>query len=161
MMPGLADGSPFETLSLTALRRDKPLFPVLLDEARQLYAEAETAGTVIHTAMGTSWERFGPPRRKRDLGSVVLDNGVAERIELDLKAFMCRAKWYAERGQVYPALGNVDPLAEPHFIHAQAFHIVGDTFFTVLQVAGSLLSSRLLPPASITTSLSSTSRNAA
>ncbi|KAG9037387.1 hypothetical protein FRB95_005676 [Tulasnella sp. JGI-2019a] len=101
MMPGLSDGAPFETLNLTALRRDKPLFPVLLEEARRLYTEAETSGTVIHTAMGTSWERFGPPRRKRDLQSVVLDDGVSERIEADLKAFMGRAKWYAERGLPY------------------------------------------------------------
>lgn len=101
MAPGFSpDGQsqPFETLSLTALRRDKPLFPVLLDEARQLYAEAESSGTVVHTAMGTSWERFGPPRRKRDVESVVLADGVAERIENDLSAFMGRAKWYADRG---------------------------------------------------------------
>lgn len=110
-MPGFSDGAPFETLNLTALRRDKPLFPVLLEEARQLYAEAETSGTVIHTAMGTSWERFGPPRRKRDLNSVVLDDGVAERIEADLKAFMGRAKWYAERG-VYRSRGSHLPAPE-------------------------------------------------
>ncbi|KAG8904782.1 hypothetical protein FRB99_001214 [Tulasnella sp. 403] len=101
MMPGPTDGRPFETLSLTTLARDKHLFPVLLDEARQVFSESEQGATVVHMAMGTTWQRFGPPRTKRDLESVILDNGVAERIQKDLKAFMGRSQWYAERGLPY------------------------------------------------------------
>lgn len=33
------------------------------------------------------------------MGSVVLADGVSERIEKDLKGFLGRGKWYAERGQ--------------------------------------------------------------
>ncbi|KAG8939653.1 hypothetical protein FRC04_006100 [Tulasnella sp. 424] len=101
MMPGPVDGRPFETLSITTLARDKHLFPVLLEEARQLYSEAEQGAMVVHTAMGTTWQRFGPPRTKRDLHSVILDDGVAERIEKDIKAFMHRSRWYRERGLPY------------------------------------------------------------
>lgn len=32
------------------------------------------------------------------MGSVVLADGVAERVEKDLKGFLGRGKWYAERG---------------------------------------------------------------
>lgn len=99
MMPGPTDGRPFETLSLTTLARDKHLFPELLDDARQVFAEAEKGAMVVQTAMGISWQRFGPPRSKRALDSVILDDGVAERIESDLKAFMQRSQWYAERGK--------------------------------------------------------------
>lgn len=98
MMPGPTDGRPFETLSLTTLARDKHLFPVLLDEARQVFSKAEEGAMVIHTAMGTSWERFGPPRSKRELESVILDDGVSERIEKDIRAFMARSQWYRDRG---------------------------------------------------------------
>ena len=36
---------------------------------------------------------------KRPLSSVVLDVGVAEKIESDVKAFLARKQWYASRGE--------------------------------------------------------------
>lgn len=36
------------------------------------------------------------------MGSVVLAEGVAERVEKDLRGFLGRGKWYAERGQSFP-----------------------------------------------------------
>lgn len=53
---------------------------------------------VLYTAWGTEWRPFGLPRRKRPLGSVVLADGQAERIERDVRAFLERRKWYADRG---------------------------------------------------------------
>ena len=35
------------------------------------------------------------------MGSVVLAEGVAERIETDIRAFLGRGRWYAERGIPY------------------------------------------------------------
>ena len=35
---------------------------------------------------------------RRAIGSVVLDQGVAERIRSDVMEFMGRGKWYFERG---------------------------------------------------------------
>ena len=98
-MLGPTDGKPFETLSLTTLARDKYLFPVLLEEARQVFSEAEKGAMVVHMAMGTTWQRFGPPRSKRTLESVILDDNVAENIERDVQSFMHRSKWYADRGE--------------------------------------------------------------
>jgi chaperone BCS1 len=55
---------------------------------------------VIHTAWGTEWRPFGLPRRKRPLQSVVLDEGVSAKVESDVKAFLDRRQWYANRGGV-------------------------------------------------------------
>ena len=96
----LHSGSPWETLTLTTLSASRDLFASLLSEARSL-AEASTEGkTVVYTAWGTEWRPFGKPRRRREMGSVVLAEGLAERVEKDVKGFLGRGKWYAERGQL-------------------------------------------------------------
>lgn len=57
---------------------------------------------VLYTAWGTEWRPFGKPRRKRPLSSVVLADGVKDRIVADVRAFLGRRKWYAERGMFFP-----------------------------------------------------------
>ncbi|OCF33300.1 mitochondrial chaperone BCS1 [Kwoniella heveanensis BCC8398] len=97
----LHSGSPWETLTLTTLSAYRGLFSSLLSEARAL-AEASTEGkTVVYTAWGVEWRPFGKPRARREMGSVVLAEGVSERIENDLKSFLGRGRWYAERGIPY------------------------------------------------------------
>jgi chaperone BCS1 len=98
----LHSGSPWETLTLTTLSRDRDLFPLLLSEARQLAQESEEGKTVVYTAWGVEWRPFGKPRRVREMKSVVLSEGVGEEIERDLKTFMGRGKWYADRGPSFP-----------------------------------------------------------
>jgi hypothetical protein len=96
----LHSGTPWETLTLTTLSASRHLFAQLLTDARSL-AEASTEGkTVVYTAWGVEWRPFGKPRRRREMGSVVLAEGVAERVEHDLRGFLGRAKWYAERGMI-------------------------------------------------------------
>ncbi|WWC66598.1 uncharacterized protein I206_100501 [Kwoniella pini CBS 10737] len=97
----LHSGSPWETLTLTTLSAYRHLFSSLLTEARAL-AEASTEGkTVVYTAWGVEWRPFGKPRGRREMGSVVLAEGVSEKIETDLRSFLGRGKWYAERGIPY------------------------------------------------------------
>ncbi|WVQ85329.1 hypothetical protein IAT38_007494 [Cryptococcus sp. DSM 104549] len=97
----LHSGTPWETLTLTTLSASRGLFSSLLSEARAL-AEASTEGkTVVYTAWGVEWRPFGKPRRRREMGSVVLAKGMAEAVEADLKGFLGRGKWYAERGIPY------------------------------------------------------------
>ncbi|WVW82092.1 hypothetical protein I302_104097 [Kwoniella bestiolae CBS 10118] len=97
----LHSGSPWETLTLTTLSAYRHLFSSLLTEARAL-AEASTEGkTVVYTAWGVEWRPFGKPRSRREMGSVVLAEGVSEKIESDLRSFLGRGKWYAERGIPY------------------------------------------------------------
>ncbi|GAA5839323.1 hypothetical protein JCM5353_000373, partial [Sporobolomyces roseus] len=50
---------------------------------------------------GAEWRPFGRPREKRLLESVVLDEGVKERVVDDVKSFMSRGRWYSERGIPY------------------------------------------------------------
>lgn len=97
----LTTGAPWETISLTTLRSHQHLFTELLAEARQLALTSTEGRTTIYTVWGTEWRPFGAPRRARDLHSVVLARGKRERIEQDVKRFMQRGWWYAERGIPY------------------------------------------------------------
>ncbi|KDR73505.1 hypothetical protein GALMADRAFT_251212 [Galerina marginata CBS 339.88] len=97
----LMSGTPWETVTLTTLSRDRKLFPELLSEARDLAMHGNEGKLVIHTAWGIEWRPFGQPRLKRPLQSVVLAPGVAENIEADIKSFLDRRQWYADRGIPY------------------------------------------------------------
>ncbi|KAJ7510078.1 mitochondrial chaperone BCS1 [Mycena galericulata] len=103
MMGGQQTGMsvPWETVTLTTLSRDRVLFPELLAEARDLGMQGQEGKLVIHTAWGIEWRPFGKPRRKRPLQSVVLEPGMSEKIEQDIKAFLARRQWYADRGIPY------------------------------------------------------------
>lgn len=98
-MMDLTTGTPFETVTLTALSKDRSLFRELLEEAQELAKESQQGKIVIYTAWGPEWRPFGQPRSRRLLDSVVLDQGVKERILKDVTDFMERGKWYAERGE--------------------------------------------------------------
>ncbi|KAF8969838.1 BCS1 N terminal-domain-containing protein [Flammula alnicola] len=97
----LMSGTPWETVTLTTLSRDRKLFPELLSEARDLAMRGQEGKLVIHTAWGIEWRPFGQPRLKRPLQSVVLAPGVAETIDNDVKSFLDRRQWYADRGIPY------------------------------------------------------------
>lgn len=71
---------------------------ILCCVARELALKQEEGRTVMYTAMGAEWRPFGFPRRRRPLSSVVLENGVAERIVDDVKEFISNPKWYTDRG---------------------------------------------------------------
>ena len=95
-----ATGRPWETVTLTTLSRYRSLFPRLLLEARDLALTAQEGRLLIYTHWHSEWRAFGPPRLKRPLSSVVLDDGVSERIESDVKHFLARKQWYAKRGSI-------------------------------------------------------------
>ncbi|KAH7963656.1 hypothetical protein HPB52_022324 [Rhipicephalus sanguineus] len=90
-------GVPWETVTLTALGRDRQLFFRLLEEARALALEKEAGRTVVYSAMGSEWRPFGLPRQRRPLDSVILDAGIAERLLADIREFIANPQWYAER----------------------------------------------------------------
>lgn len=100
----LMSGTPWETVTLTTLSRDRHLFPQLLSEARDLALRGQEGKLVIRTAWGIEWKQFGQPRRKRPLHSVVLDTGMSDKIERDVRAFLGRRQWYADRGKCSPSL---------------------------------------------------------
>lgn len=97
----MTNGSPFETVTLTTLYRDRFLFQSLLDEAKKLALKAREGKTVLFTSWGPEWRPFGQPRKKRMFGSVILDEGVGEAILNDVKDFLESGDWYHRRGIPY------------------------------------------------------------
>jgi chaperone BCS1 len=93
-------GEPHETVTLTTLYAHRHIFEDIFDEAYKLAQKAQEGKTVMYKgSMG--WTPFGEPRRKRPLHSVVLDEGVKERIVDDVKEFLRSRKWYVDRGIPY------------------------------------------------------------
>ncbi|KDR14433.1 mitochondrial chaperone BCS1 isoform X1 [Zootermopsis nevadensis] len=94
-------GVPWETVTLTALGRNKQMYFSMLEEARQMALKKHEGKTIMYTAMGSEWRQFGHPRKRRPIQSVVLDTGVAERILCDVKEFLANPSWYSDRGIPY------------------------------------------------------------
>ena len=99
----LMSGIPWETVTLTTLSRDRGIFSELLSEARDMAMRGNEGKLVINIPWGIEWKPFGQPRRKRPVRSVVLEEGVAEKIEADVRAFLRRRQWYADRGVSFHA----------------------------------------------------------
>ncbi|GAB6030596.1 hypothetical protein CHUAL_007457 [Chamberlinius hualienensis] len=94
-------GVPWETVTLTALGRNKEMYFKILEEARNLAVRLQEGKTIMYTAVGGDWRPFGHPRKRRPLNSVVLDRGISESIIQDIREFIANPKWYTERGIPY------------------------------------------------------------
>lgn len=100
-MIDLKSGTPWETLLITTLSRDRHLFNDMLDEAKVSALDKEIGKTVIYTSYGPEWRPFGAPRRRRPISSVVLDEYRSSEILADVKKFQDGGVWYHERGIPY------------------------------------------------------------
>ncbi|XP_065269751.1 mitochondrial chaperone BCS1 [Emys orbicularis] len=100
-MIDLHTGTPWESVTFTALGTKREIFFSILQEARELALRQQEGKTVMYTAMGAEWRPFGFPRRRRPLASVVLEKGISEKIVQDVKEFIENPKWYSERGIPY------------------------------------------------------------
>ncbi|KAG5513909.1 hypothetical protein PMAC_000531 [Pneumocystis sp. 'macacae'] len=100
-MIDLSTGSPWETITLTTLSKDRKIFNELLCEAQNLAMKMQEGKTVIYMSWGPEWRPFGQPRRRRMLESVILDKGVKEQIIEDIKEFLNNEDWYSQRGIPY------------------------------------------------------------
>jgi len=101
MMDPTRAASPWENVTLTMFGRKKDVFEDLLIESRSYALSTEKGLTVIFTTWGSEWRRFGFPRKRRPASSVVLDDGIEEKITSDVKNFLESAQWYLERGIPY------------------------------------------------------------
>lgn len=97
----MTNGTPFETVTLTTLYSDRHLFRDLLGEAKKMALKAQEGKTVLYTSWGPDWRPFGNPRKKRMLGSVILDTGISEQILQDVQDFLQSGEWYHQRGIPY------------------------------------------------------------
>ncbi|EXJ88042.1 mitochondrial chaperone BCS1 [Capronia coronata CBS 617.96] len=120
------DGKPWETVTLTTLYSHRHVFESLFKEAHDIATQSVEGKTVIYTAWGTKWDKFGHPRSKRPLESVILDEGVKERIVADVQDFLSSSKWYYERGIPYRRgylLYGPPGTGKSSFIQALAGHL--------------------------------------
>ncbi|RAL07109.1 bifunctional AAA family ATPase chaperone/translocase BCS1 [Aspergillus homomorphus CBS 101889] len=97
----LHTGKPWETITLTTLYAHRHVFEEIFKEAHAYAVQAHEGKTTIYNSWGTEWKPFGKPRSKRPLESVILDEGVKERIVEDVKDFAASSKWYQDRGIPY------------------------------------------------------------
>ncbi|KAF2199255.1 hypothetical protein GQ43DRAFT_399185 [Delitschia confertaspora ATCC 74209] len=122
----MASGIPFETITMTTLYAHRNVFEDIFTEAHQLAQQMQEGKTVIYNSMGPDWKTFGQPKRKRPLDSVVLEEGVKERIVEDLQAFLAARTWYLDRGIPYRRgylLYGPPGTGKSSFIQALAGHL--------------------------------------
>jgi len=100
-MLNLTSGLPYEQIHFTALTRSPTFFQGILEEAKEDALQAQQGKTVLYTSRGHEWRPLGLPRRKREIHSVVLAKGIAERIANDANDFLSNSKWYMDRGVPY------------------------------------------------------------
>ncbi|KAK3341143.1 BCS1 N terminal-domain-containing protein [Lasiosphaeria hispida] len=96
-----ATGEPHETLTLTLLWAHRHVLSEVFTEAHALAQRFHEGKTLVYTARRMEWAPLGKPRLKRPLGSVILDEGVKERIVGDVREFLDAQQWYTDRGVPY------------------------------------------------------------
>lgn len=100
-MTTTSTGVPWETVTLTTLYSQRHIFEHLFREAHAQAAQSVEGKTVIYNQWGSHWQKFGNPRSKRPLDSVILDEGVKDKILADIEDFLRSARWYHDRGIPY------------------------------------------------------------
>jgi len=94
-------GQPFETIKMTTLYAHRHVFENIFQEAHALSQKSVEGKTVVFTREGMQWVPLGEPRRKRPFESVVLEEGLANKILSDVKEFRNARTWYLDRGIPY------------------------------------------------------------
>ncbi len=95
------NGQPFETVSFTTLYSHRHVFEDIFREAHEMALQSTEGKTIIFTSRNMSWEQSGQPKRRRPFDSVVLGEGLAERILADVQEFLDARTWYLDRGIPY------------------------------------------------------------
>jgi mitochondrial chaperone BCS1 len=121
-----AGTTPWETITITTLSRDRNLLSDMLEEAKHQALKNQEGKLQVFTSYGPDWRPFGSPRKKRDLNSVVLDGHLSNRILADINQFLSSASWYHDRGIPYRRgylLHGPPGTGKSSFIQALAGHL--------------------------------------
>ena len=98
----ITTGSPWETLTLTTFAWRSHVFKEILETARIAASTKEQGCTVVYQpASGGEWRPFGQPKALRPFDSVILAEGLGERIADDVREFLNSGDWYKSRGIPY------------------------------------------------------------
>ena len=95
------NGQPFETISLTTLYYYRHIFEDIFREAHEMALQSTEGKTVVYTSRNMGWEQSGQPKRRRPFNSVVLQEGLSEKILQDVREFLDARTWYLDRGIPY------------------------------------------------------------
>jgi mitochondrial chaperone BCS1 len=94
-------GKPFETVTLTTLYHYRHIFEDIVAEAHQMSLANVEGKTVVFTSQNMTWQPSGQPKRRRPFESVVLAEGVGDKILRDVREFLDARTWYLDRGIPY------------------------------------------------------------
>jgi chaperone BCS1 len=96
-----AVGRPFETVTMTTLYHHRRIFEDIFQEAHQMNSQHTEGKTIIYTSRNIQWDSSGQPKRRRPFDSVVLAEGLANKIITDIREFIAAREWYLDRGIPY------------------------------------------------------------
>lgn len=94
-------GKPFETITMTTLYSYGQVFEDIFREAHEMSMQSTEGKTVVYTSRNLAWEQSGQPKRRRPFDSVVLEEGVSDKIFGDVQEFLNARTWYLDRGIPY------------------------------------------------------------
>ena len=89
-----------EQLVICTLGRDQRIVRQLLEEAVALETRLNERRLPLYVNVGEEWERVGS-RAIRSMDSIILPEGLLEKIVADLTAFRTAADWYGSMGIPY------------------------------------------------------------
>lgn len=97
-----SDGKPFETIKMTTLYHNRRVFEEIFSEAHQMANQRTEGKTLVYTSSrNLTWDRQGQAKRIRPFSSVVLEEGLADKVRDDVREFIDAREWYLDRGIPY------------------------------------------------------------
>ncbi|KAL1589366.1 hypothetical protein WHR41_02301 [Cladosporium halotolerans] len=94
-------GRPFETITMTTLYHQRKIFEDIFQEAHLAANEHNEGKTVVYTSRNQGWDASVEPKRRRPFDSVILEEGLADKIRDDVQEFINTREWYLDRGIPY------------------------------------------------------------
>lgn len=94
-------GRPFETITMTTLYHQRKIFEDIFQEAHIAANQQNEGKTIVYTSRNIGWDASAEPKRRRPFDSVILEEGLAEKIRGDVQEFIDTREWYLDRGIPY------------------------------------------------------------
>lgn len=94
-------GRPFETITMTTLYHQRKIFEEIFQEAHMAANQHNEGKTIVYTSRNIGWDASAEPKRRRPFDSVILEEGLADKIRDDVQEFIDTREWYLDRGIPY------------------------------------------------------------